>query len=416
MMSLTCSAIYLAGQLEAFSSLTSYLQESGNFNQTLLPSSTQTSPEFLPISMMAITAQEEQIQQIGVQYNQTQGDLFFDATSQLLKEVLGNLGEPQALSQEDFFSVVQQAPCLYFELFGEIPLSLLEQWLSAQSSPSTHTARVSRMALGTWQNRLHFFYQEGNQYYHSPVTVLDVSRLETVLASLSGTPLLFTGQHPALSALSPLTVWGDQPEETVAYLSQSPLTEEEQRRVILEQLDFQTSSNSQYLTDDALVVRSGSNESLRLSFDGTILYHSEGTPRYRLPRSEQTITLHEQVEGCRRFTQDLWQGFSVIPEVHLYSVEEVDAAVIISLYFSLHGMPLVWNHDAIGAQFRLEGDVISEFTLRYREYTPLEPSQPSLPLPQVEAILQQQGSGQKRIFLGYQDQGGETMSAGWVIM
>lgn len=413
MVTLTCSAIYLAGQLEAFSSLTSYLQESSNTNQTLFSTSNQSSPDFLPISMMAIRAQDEQLQQIGVQYNKTQGDLFFDATSQLLKEALGNLGDSYPLSQEDFFTAVQQAPCLYFELFGEVPLSLLEEWLSTQTS-STHTANVSRMALGTWQDSLQFFYQDGTQYYRAPVTILDVARLESLLSSLSGNALLFTGQNQALSALNPLTVWGAPPEETLQYLAQTPFTEEDSRLHMLESLDFPTSS--QYLTDDALVVRSGSNESLRLSFDGTILYHSEGTPRYRLPRSASTITLHEQVEGCRQFVVDLWQDLEVIPEINLYSVEQEGNHTTINLYFSIQGIPLVWNHDAIGAQFILEGDILTEFTLHYRAYTLLERTTPTLPLSQVEAILTQQGTGEKRIFLGYQDQGGETMSAGWVIM
>lgn len=415
MISLTCSAIYLAGQLEAFSSLSSYLQDGVSTNQSLSATSSDASPDFLPISMVAVTAQEDQIVQLGVQYNKTQGDLFFDATSQLLKEVLGNLGEPQPLSQEEFFSVVQSAPCLYFELFGELPLLLLEDWLSS-SSQSTHTAKVTAMALGTWQDNLHFFYQEDKEFFHCPVSILDVTRLESVLSTLSGSPLIFTGQNPALTALSPLTLWGDQPEETLQYYSHSPLSQEESRREVLEVLDFQTSPNAQYLADDALVLRSNSNESLRLSFDGTILYHSEGTPRYRLPRNAQTITLSEQVEGCRQFVADLWSDFPLRPDIHLYSLETLENKVIVSLYFSLQGIPLVWNHDAIGAQFHLEGDVISEFTLRYRQYNPLERTTPTLPLPQVEAILTQQGSSQKRIFLGYQDQGGETMSAGWVIM
>lgn len=416
---LTGSACFLSTQIEAFSSFTVLLQEENRTTFSTYPQTTDHTMDFLPINMMAVRTLPQEdgtvySEQIGVQYNKEEGGLFFEATSQLLKESLGNISSVEKINQEDFIQSVTTAPSLYFELFGTVPLDLLEKWLQStnvQGNPGT----TQRFALSLWQNQFSFFYQEGSSYFVCPISVVDSSRLESVLATLTGEPVTFAVTHSQLSRISPLTLWGGEPKETPHYMCSTPFDHSSEMDFFLSLLDFPASIHSQYTTDDAVVLRSGT-DSIRLSYDGTVLFQGEGVARYVLPHRSSTITLQEQVEGCASFTNSLFQHMYIVPDVSLHHVETIDEETILSYYFSIDGIPLVFNHDVVGATFHLKGDEIHSFSLQYRQYIQTDDTSPTLPLEQVEAILQGLGIAQRDILFCYQDLGGDTMSAGWVIM
>lgn len=410
---LTLSIFYLTSQIDAFSNL-NILQDE---QQTTLYAYTQSSDQgmdFLPINMMAIRDNGTIREQIGVQYDKEEGEVFFDATSQLLKEALGNIDSVTKITEDVFLEEITSPPSLYFELFGHVPLDLLEKWLLS-TSVQGNNGTTQRFALSLWQDNIAFFYQEDEKFYVCPVSILDPTRLDGILTQISGTPVSFAMEHPQLTRISPLTMLGGEPEETLHYTASSPFDHSSEVAYFLNLLDFPSSVNSQYVTDDAVVLRSNT-DSIRLSYDGTVLYQVESTPRYVLPHSGNVITLQEQVEGCQLFIHNLFQHMSVIPDISLYEVELSEGDTLISYYFSLNGIPLVWNHDVIGGSFHLKGDEIHSFTLQYRQYLPTDQATPTLPLEQVQAILQGLGVNQWEVLFCYQDLGSDTVSAGWVVV
>lgn len=414
MVALIGSALYLTTQVEAFTSFSSYIQESSLNVDTAYTQSSELVEGVLPVGMMVTLLEEEgTVEQLGVQYQVEQGEIFFDSTFQLLKEALGNLGEAEKITQEEFLHTVTSPPSLFFELFGSIPLELLEKWLNS-GSVQGNDGSAERLALALWEGELSFLYQEGDSFYACPVAVLEQSRLETVISQVAGEELLFAGQEEALSGLYPLVLLGGEPKETFSYVVSPAFEREGELDAFLALLDVQHSSHSQYTTDEAVVVRSGT-DSLRFSKDGLILYQGEGNLRYTLPRSGASISLQQQVEGAQKFAYDLLQGLETVPELSLYSVEEREEGQVISFSYSFDGVPLVWNHEKVGAVFHLEGEAIRSFSLQYRHYVGSELAVPTLPLEQVQAVLLGAGVENGDVFFAYQDTGSDLVSAGWVL-
>lgn len=418
-MFLTCSAFYLAFQVDAFTNFSSFLQEENeNVSQSTVTGNLEEKGSVRPVSMMA-TAEVGGVQkQFGVQYSLTEGDVFFSGTTQLLKEALGNVGDVVSVTEETFLTGMTTAPSLYFELFGQIPLDFLEKWLS-QTDVSVLSGEVSRFGLGVYEEEgmeacVALFYEENGRYYVAPVSLIDQARLSAVLGQLEGEELSFAFQQEGLEGLYPMTLLGAQPKETVVLTGSTPFDQTEQVERFLTLLDFHSSQSAQYHANDGIVVR-GTSDSLRLSYDGVVTYDGEEGSRYQLPRVGGTISLLEQVEGCGQFIRSLFEGLDKTPEVSLFSVEEGEEMTVISFYYSLNGIPVVWNEDVVSAEFHLKGDVISRFTLHYRNYTETEQKNPTLPLVQTQAILQGLGAVKKEIFFAYQDLGRESVSAGWVV-
>lgn len=347
-----------------------------------------------------------------MQYQREGGEDFYESCSQLLKESLGNLGVSEEIGFDLFFSSVTTAPSLYFQYLGLIPFSLLEAWLS-QGTEGTMEGEASRLSLSLWGEGLGLFYENQGRYYVCPVAVLDENRLDTVISQLMGTAMGFAGQEEDLRAVSPFALWGGQAVQTYAYTSSTPYERVEEVERLVTALNFQVSS--QYPTEDGIVVRSGT-DSLRMSYDGTVLYMAEGQSRYLLPWVGTGITLAEQVEGCYRLLRSVLEDLDTVPELSFSSVETGEGEeLIISFSYSLNGIPVVWDHERVGAEFRVLGEEILGFSFQYRNYMATEERVATLPLAQVDAVLQGREVEGGEVFFAYQDLGGESMWASWVL-
>lgn len=414
MVALTCSACYLVSQVDVYTHVPSYLLASDNEAMGLYPTVVEDYGGALPVAMMSISEREDGfIRQVGVQY-QNQGNVdFYEACSQLLKESLGNMGQAEEIDFETFFSAVTSAPSLYVEYLGLIPFSLLESWLS-QGVDSDLEGQASRLSLSLFGQGLGLYYENMGQYYVCPVAVLDENRLETVMTQLVGSAMGFAGQEEDLLSLSPFVLWGGQAVQTYVYGSSTPYERVEEVEGLVTALNFQVSS--QYPTEDGIVVRSGT-DSLRMSYDGTVLYVAEGVSRYLLPWVGDEISLSEQVEGCYRLLRLALEGLDTLPEISFSGVtqgEEGDE-LLLSFSYCLEGIPVVWDHERVGAEFRVKGEEVLGFSFQYRNYVVTEERVNTLPLAQVDAVLQGLDVVEGDVFFAYQDLGGESMWASWVM-
>lgn len=412
---LTCSAVYLTTQVDAFSNLSSLLQEEElEVVQGTVSETSEVYGMVRPVILVAVREGESGVEQVGVPYDVVMGDVVFAQTTQVLKEALGNLGEMEWISQEEFMGAVTGAPCLYYELFGSLGLDYLGQWLSLSGGEFREGREVTRFVLGEYGEGIGLYCEGGGLYFVYPVSVVDSSRLEGILGEMEGEELVFAFQEEGYGALHPLMVYGGEPEASVVYRGSSPFEQEDQVERFLGILDYQSTSNGQYGTNDGIVVR-GSGDSLRLSYDGRVVYQLEEGSRFQVSRGGEQITLVEQVEGCGQLLLRMLSGLVKVPEVTLYSVEESGGECVVSFYYSLDGVPLVWGDDMVGAEFHLVGENIVGFTVQYRNYVGTEQKNPTLPLRQAQAVLAGRGGVSGEVFFGYQDLGGEVVSAGWIV-
>lgn len=410
---LTLSALFLATQVEVFSQLSLFFFEeetasssSGNFQNYEL------SGTLLPQSMVAVTAEENAVQQFGVERQDEALFQFFDLSSQTLKEALGNANSPTGISQESFLSALETAPSLYYHWLGEIPLDLIGQWLSGESHAHL-SGSVSRILLTAWQDGVGLLYEENGKYYAAKVDVLEEDRLEALLLNLSGENLRFAFQEEGLSQLHPLTIIGEQLPQAQIYTASTDFLEGAGQTELIEALGFPVSAQFQYQTDEEFVLRSGV-ESLRLSKSGRILYQTEGTSRYILQSGQEDLSLYEQVEGCRLLAQSFLENLDEPPLLTLHSVSQEKNALVIGFSATLAGLPLSFGGEREIATFILENDVIRSFSLIYRNYIPTEEETYALPLAQAQAILVDMGKSDGSLFLVYQDNAGDKVSIFWV--
>ncbi len=408
-------ALVLTTRIEAFTRLSTALNEN-NPQGTILEDGTplEQSGGILPLAIVTHTQGEAGTYQYGVQYHQEEVTAAFEATSNLVREAMSGLASPQAIEEEDFLQAISQTPSLYYDLLGEIPLSIFYAGLSGQESDNVAlSGSASRLALAPWQEGVAFYFQQEGAYYLAPVANLTQSRLATALEPFGENQVTFAFQERDYPHLHPLTLMQGEPLAPLVYASTTPFAEETGREELLKILEFPLSNHAQYTTSDGLVIRIGT-DSLRLSHNGTVAYTSETATRYTLPLSANP-TLYQQAEACRQFAQHLLQNLPLTPQLHLTAVAQPEGeTTIFSFDYSLGGIPLTHPQGLPGAQFTVVGDQIHSFTLHYRNYTPPDIPTPVLPYLQAQAILQGLGVSQGELLLVYQDSGGEFLISNWL--
>ncbi len=405
-LSLSLSAFYLLSQVEIFSRVSSFLLVEDSY--TLEEVDWQGGEQLTAVLPQAIVALREEngvSEQIGLQYAEGRRELF-SLTSQILKEALGNLSQVEEITQEDFCNSLATAPSLFFQWQEEMPLSLLELYLTDGTSASTKGI-VQNLLLSPWEDTMALCYQEGNRYFLCTIDAIEVSRLESVLEHFDGSPQQFAFQVEGLSTLAPLTLMTTAPMATWMYQGSTPF--ETDLEPLLENLGLVNSTH--YWANDGLVIRNNT-DSLRLSSEGQINYQVEETSRFILPKDSLEITLLEQIEGCRLFAQQILQGLATVPELHISHLSIEDAVIHLEFSSSLQGIPIAYGDSMTAGVFTIYGEEIRSFSLWYRNYHLSDGMTPLLPVPQALSILETHHSD--TLCLVYQDTGRDWVTATWV--
>lgn len=162
---------------------------------------------------------------------------------------------------------------------------------------------MRRLALAASRGQVFLYYQdeESGQFYAGPVDVISVSRLESAVSGLSDNGACFAFEKEGYSLLSPYTLLMPGTPQPAVYQVYNPLSREEGLNSLLEALDFPASSSYTYQgTDGELVVRNG-YDTLRVSAQGTVRYHTTEGEISRYPVASDTggTGCYEAVEACR---------------------------------------------------------------------------------------------------------------------
>lgn len=401
---LSCSAVYLASRVEAFTKFNHYLWEEDSL--TVAEFSSVEQGQIGGVLPSGIVALKE-----GQQLGALDLEGTFAPASQVLWEAMGNLEQPRAISEETYCQALEEFSGLYFQWRGDIPLALLAEWVSGGTMLELEGS-ARGIFLGITGEGVSFYYEEEDGFYQSKAVALTESRLLSVVDQVVGEEKYFAFQKEGLENLWPMTLISYEELRPVVYTATTPYDEGQQ--ALLEVLGFQSTTNTQYTTHDGIVIRSGT-DSVRLTYGGLVSYQGEEERRYVLSQQGEEITLLEQVEGCRLFMAEILQTLDTVPELHISSVTEEEEGLMIGFSASLSGIPLSYGGGTRVAEFLVEGDVITQFSLYYRNYFPTESHTPVLPLAQAVAIITGLDAPDSSLMLVYQDQGREQVSATWVI-
>ncbi len=155
-----------------------------------------------PIRMAAIVGDSGEL--YGLQYNEEAVDDLFQLSSNLLRETLGSLDAPVAITQEQWQTMLSTAPGLYFDMAGDVPLSVLSGWLSGQEV-SDLTAVPRRILLTTTEEGLvALCYQtQEDEFFYCTTQVVDYSRLVSVVSQFSANGAQFAFRIPEYDSIDP---------------------------------------------------------------------------------------------------------------------------------------------------------------------------------------------------------------------
>lgn len=409
---LLCSACFLLWEAQLLVGILSPLSP----DDTALPTEVQVyqiqAEAARPVRMAAILATDTLY---GIQYDDDGVDALFQQSSNLLREALGSLDDPLAITESQWQEMLSSAPGLYFEMLGEVPLSVLSGWLSGVEDVSLDAA-PSRLLLTTLGDTVALCYQIGDDSFFCATTqVVDVDRLQAVVEQYTSNGSKFAYQMGEdYSTIDPYTLLSNTTITPTVYLSENPISTTDSREALLSFLGLDDQLSSTYATTDGLgIVIRNDGDTLRIYGSGIVTYESEvGLSSYPAT-SSATPTIFDVVESCRSLATTAIIPFCGDARIHLLSVEEGENRWTVTFGYSLDGTSIQFPDGTEAAQFVVEGNEILSFTLRLRQYTATDATSTPLPQLQAAAAMEPLGYSGRMLVLSYYDGGTSPIYADW---
>ena len=152
---LSCSAVYLVVLTQSIavpSGLLSRPSTGGGGLAVADPAETAR-----PLRMAAvIPAGGNEVQRFGVQYSEADTADLFQQAYTILVEALSSANQLKEVTEAEWRQALSAAPGLYFDWQGEVPLEVLDGWLSVENPMLTGSVR--RMVLAAREGRVFLCY------------------------------------------------------------------------------------------------------------------------------------------------------------------------------------------------------------------------------------------------------------------
>jgi hypothetical protein len=348
-------------------------------------------------------------QRYGVQYAQPETDEAFAALSTLLSEALVSAEAPRSVTEQAWQEALSGTG-IYLDFLYPISLQTLAQQLGgARNAALTDTAR--RLCLaddGTGGVCLFYIGQDGG-FYACDTTLTTALHLEGAVEGQSPNGALFAFEMEGMEALEPYTLLTGALQPTV-YGASNPLLEEGRTAQLLSALSFRSQSTDLDPAAGGQIVEG--NDSLRLSADGLVTFHTIGDSGYRFTLSENSLQgAVEYTRALAQATVGAWCG-----EARLYLSQgvETEDGFEVAFQYCLNGAAVALPGDYEAAYFVVRDGAVTDFTLYLRSYT--DTGETSLVLPEglAAAALPSLNVEGRELVLLYQDHGGDRVSADWI--
>ena len=412
---LTCSLLWLAAQSQLLGPLNGLLRG----DQVLQPGPDQAqggdrAESARPLRMAAALSGGTGTVYCGILYDDEAGDALFRQAAGVLVETLSSAGEPEEVARAQWERALEQAPAVYLDLQGRVPLSVLAGWLSGEKSALD--APVRRLVLTVVRDEVVLFYrdEDSGKYYRCRSQVASPHHLEEALASLMENGAFFAFQWEEYGGLDPDTLLPAETPAPVVYAASNPVTGGRTAlEGLMEDLGLPVGANGIYRgADDEWVARSG-GATLRLSDRGEAVYETgEGDEnRFALPAGEED-DLFAQVELCRALAAGTLGSRCGEAGLYLLSAARTQAGLEVEFGYALDGCPVLLE-EGTAARFLVREGRVDRFELRFRSYAAGQETTAVMPVRQAAAALEAQGLTGAELLLVYRDAGGDRAEAGW---
>lgn len=383
---------------------------------TFTPGQSSISPK--PVRMAVCDG----VDRFASQYDTQQTDQMFDELSILLTESLASAAPPRQITEEAWRDALQ-APGVWFDFLGAVPLDALYAWLGdGGSNPSlTHAARRMVVALdGGGQVCLFYHNESDGLYYACDTTVVYTGHMDTLISGYGSNGLSFVFEMAGGSgydSLDPYVLLSAGALQPPVYHVSNPLSDisESMLSALQQAVSFQPQSNSVYPVANGIRIREG-RETLEISGDGTVIYHAGDSDAYRYPisggDSSSLFALTEATWRLAAGTVGRWCGTA---RLYLIGTEEQDdGSIQLSYGYSLNGAEVALPGGNCAARFTVRNGQITDYVLYFRTYE--QSGQTSLVMRerQAAAALDALDPEGRELVLCYSDTSGESVQAGWI--
>lgn len=348
----------------------------------------------------------------GVQYDQETVDNACASLSILFAEALSSADAPEEVSERAW----RQALCrtgIYMDFYYPAPMSVLTEWLGGDSGALALTGSARRICLAANEDGgVTLYYKDENSgVYRACATTLsrDV-HLDAAVEGWSPNGAQFAFELDGMQALEPYTLLTATPEPAV-YTAINPLLADESRlEELLATLSFHSHSSALSPATGGQVVEGG--DSLRLTENGTVTFHTIGDSKYRFQVPGESVQeALEYVQTLAQATAGAWCGPAELCLAELTADEECTEIVF---QYCLNGVPVQLPEGAEAARFTVSGGAVTDFSLCLRSYADTGETSLLLPVVQAAAAMKAINADGMELTLLYEDSGGEQTCAGWV--
>lgn len=348
----------------------------------------------------------------GVQYDQETVDADYSNLSILFAEALSSAAVPEEVSER----VWQKALCrtgIYMDFYYPVPLNILAGWLGDDSGALSLTGVARQICLaadGDGGVSLYYIDGESGTYYACATTLSQNVHLDTAVEDWSPNGAQFAFEVEGMEALEPYTLLTATPEPAV-YAVSNPLLDDASRvESLLSELSFHSLSFALSPVTGGQVVEG--NDSLRLTENGMVTFHTFGDSDFRFPVSGDSIEAAlEYVQTLAEATVGTWCGQA---KLCLAEINETAERTEFVFQYCLNGVPVKLPEGYAAARFVVSNGAIKDFSLYLRCYTDTGETSLVLPVVQAAAAMKSMKADGKELILLYEDLGAEQLSAGWV--
>ncbi len=343
----------------------------------------------------------------GVQYDQGRVDEFFARLSPLVGDGLASAGTPVPLREEEWRRCLSDTGA-YFDFAGEIPLSALCGWFSADGvCPLEGSARRLLLCAGEgdqvllcWQDA------EDGGFYSCPTDLTQSLHLDPVLGDYRPNGAYFAYEDETLAGLvQPYTLVTEEIRDGTVYAAADPLNSDT-TAALLSALSF---SDQNYTRTSGGAAYVDGGDRLEIEDGGDVVYRASRGDKYPAGAGAG-----EAIEAARTLVAGTAGALCGDAELYLISAGQTEDGFEVRFGYRLDGSAVRLHGEGWCARFRIRDGYITEFVLRLRSYTATGETALLLPIEQAAAMLPELTPERPELAILYLDGGAAQVSPQWV--
>lgn len=354
----------------------------------------------------------------GVQYDGQKTVQTFNEIGNLLGEAVGSAEQARQVPEIEWRQALEQTGA-YFYFLDRAPLSVLSDWFGSANGNLKGTASRLLLSAGSGSTATLYYQNTENGLFYACGTAVPADSLKADLAGYLPNGASFAYElGEDYKGLPAYTMVLQQTPSLPVLAVSKPLQGTEQKDALLKACEFNPYTNSRYPAANGTEVVIEKLRTLRIYRDGTVTYHSGdsgdgGEAKLRVPAGQNAPFLTAAVDYTRTLAEETVGALAGEASIYLMDVTESGGAYRIRFGYQVNGMAVRLAENDCAAEFVVEEHTVSEFTLRFRQYTASGENTAVLPERQAAAAMEAVNAGDE-LEMAYIDSGGDSAEAGWI--